>query len=89
MADPGPDPEQLRARSESAATVRAILKRLPPPQREVFYLCELEAHTQAEVAELLNIAPGTVKSRLRLARGRFDRSARAIGLYRDARIIAA
>ena len=46
---------------------RAILS-LPGQYREVIVLCDLEQMTQAEVAELIDCAPGTVASRMHRAR---------------------
>ncbi len=61
----------------------AVLDRLPDDQREVLVLCALEERTTAEAAELIGIAQGTVKSRLRLARARFVREARTRGVLDD------
>ncbi len=76
LADAGPDPERLSAASETGRQVQAALARLPEAQREVLILCELEGRTVASVAELVGVSPGTVKSRLRLARARLRRVAR-------------
>ncbi len=51
--------------------VRAGLETLSAAQREVLVLCDLEGHTQAEVAVLIGVPLGTVKSRLLRARSRF------------------
>jgi RNA polymerase sigma-70 factor (ECF subfamily) len=51
-----------------AALAEAILDKLPEPQRVVFVLFELEEMSGDEIAELLQISVGTVRSRLRLAR---------------------
>lgn len=70
------DPE----RDARAADVRAALQAMPRIQREVLVLCEVEARTDAEAAELLSLPVGTVKSRLRHARRAFEREARRRGL---------
>lgn len=57
--------------SETAQVVQASLESLSAKQREVLVLCDLEGHTQQEVAELLDVPLGTVKSRLLRARSRF------------------
>jgi RNA polymerase sigma-70 factor (ECF subfamily) len=51
-----------------AALAEAILDKLPEPQRLVFVLFELEELSGDQIAELLEISVGTVRSRLRLAR---------------------
>lgn len=70
-ADRRPDPCREAERSETVAEVHALLGRMPARQREVLVLCEVEDRTDAEAASLLGVPVGTVKSRLRLARGRF------------------
>ena len=53
--------------------VRDQLERMDPAQRAVLVLRDLEGLSEAEVADLLDVAPGTVKSRLHRARSRFAR----------------
>jgi RNA polymerase sigma-70 factor (ECF subfamily) len=57
-----------------------LLEALPEEQREVLVLCGVEERTCEEAAVLLDLPVGTVKSRLRLARGRFIREARVRGV---------
>jgi RNA polymerase sigma factor (sigma-70 family) len=68
-------PERRAQMSETSRLVQEVLERLPPAQREVIVLHELEGLNQREVAELLGVALGTVKSRLRLGRARFEQEA--------------
>ena len=68
-------PERLElgiAEREVAARVARALEQLGPDHREVLVLCYLEDRSVAEAAELIGIPPGTVKSRLFTARGRFQ-----------------
>jgi RNA polymerase sigma-70 factor, ECF subfamily len=68
--------DDLLERSESRRRVsaaEAILNKLPQPQRVVFVMFELEHMSGPEIAELLDISLGTVRSRLRLAREAFTR----------------
>lgn len=60
-----PSPERLDMRDMQAA-----LQQLPPEQREVLLLVALEEMRYDEVAEILQIPPGTVLSRLSRARER-------------------
>lgn len=52
------------------ADLQAALNQLPAEQREVLLLVALDERSYAEVAELLQIPPGTVMSRLSRARQR-------------------
>lgn len=58
---------------EAAVDVRAVLDRLPPDQRAVLVLRDLDGLSEAEVAVLLSLPVGTVKSRLHRARAAFAR----------------
>jgi RNA polymerase sigma-70 factor (ECF subfamily) len=46
---------------------------MDPEQRAVLVLRDLEGLSEQEAAEVLNVAQGTVKSRLHRARARFRR----------------
>ena len=63
---------------QRAAVAETILNRLPEPQRVVFVLFELEEMSGEDIAALLNISVGTVRSRLRLARDRFRREVKRL-----------
>jgi RNA polymerase sigma factor (sigma-70 family) len=60
-----PDPPES---VESVDRLRAELRRLPAPQRELLALRYAEGCELAEIAEILGIPEGTVKSRLHAAR---------------------
>ena len=63
-----PDPLRRAEQSDVATQVWAAIEKLPSHQREVLVLCDLEERADAEVAEMLGVPKGTVKSRLRRAR---------------------
>jgi RNA polymerase sigma-70 factor (ECF subfamily) len=60
-AQPPPD-------SDTALTIQAALQRLPAEQRVPLVLLDMQGYSVAEIAEILGVAEGTVKSRC--ARGR-------------------
>ncbi len=55
----------------TAVEVRAVLDGLAPEQRAVLVLRHLDGLDEAEMAEVLGVARGTVKSRLHRARAAF------------------
>jgi len=61
-----------------ARAAEAILNKLPEPQRTVFVLFELEEMSGQDIATLLNVSVGTVRSRLRLAREAFRREVKRL-----------
>ncbi len=81
VGDPSQDLDADVHRSQTTRQVQDILAGLPEKQREVLVLCELEERTAPEVAEILDIPVGTVASRLRLGRTKFERLARARSLH--------
>lgn len=58
---------------DTAVDVRAVLDRLAPDQRAVLVLRDLDGMSEADVAALLDLPAGTVKSRLHRARAAFAR----------------
>ncbi|MEW6555693.1 MAG: sigma-70 family RNA polymerase sigma factor [Actinomycetota bacterium] len=71
LADDGFDsPELSMERAEVQKTVRDAVARLPYKFKEVIYLHDLSGYNYKEVAEILGISLGTVKSRLNRARTR-------------------
>lgn len=69
--DPAPLALPTRDDPALAADVRAVLARLPPAQRAILVLRDLEGLSEAEAAQLLRVARGTAKSRLHRARAAF------------------
>jgi RNA polymerase sigma-70 factor (ECF subfamily) len=67
------DPPAIVDRRRAYAVLESILDRMPEEQRIIFSLFELEEMDGREIAELLGLPEGTVRSRLRLARQVFRR----------------
>ena len=67
--------EQLMAQKQLRSFLDMALDELPPEQRAVLVLHEIEGFSAAEIAELLGDRPGTVASRLNRARSKFSRAA--------------
>jgi RNA polymerase sigma-70 factor (ECF subfamily) len=66
------NPENLLEWKQRRQLLDCALDTLPPEQRSVFVLFELEGMSVPDIAESLHIPVGTVASRLRRARGRFE-----------------
>ncbi|MFT5680909.1 MAG: RNA polymerase sigma-70 factor (ECF subfamily) [Myxococcota bacterium] len=78
--DTGPSPERRYLRDETARSVQELLDQLPEAQRITLILHDLEDRSDAEVADILGVPKGTVKSRLRLGRARLKTLAEGAGL---------
>jgi len=66
----------VRAESRQAAAIaESILNQLPEEQRVAFVLFELEEMSAEEIATLVDVPVGTIRSRLRLAREALHREA--------------
>jgi RNA polymerase sigma-70 factor (ECF subfamily) len=73
---PGPEPaSDAPDKAHLAALAEALLDRLPEKLRVVFVLFELDEMSGDDIAALLDVPVGTVRSRLRLAREAFQREA--------------
>jgi RNA polymerase sigma-70 factor, ECF subfamily len=68
MTEDAPSPEQEILRGEIEDVVRRAVLALPEQQREVLILAHYEQLSLAEIAEILEIEVGAVKSRLQRAR---------------------
>jgi RNA polymerase sigma-70 factor (ECF subfamily) len=73
-----PSPEHELVEREELAQLDAILGTLDESLRVVFVLYEIEEMTMAAIADVLGLPPGTVASRLRRARERFEVLAGAV-----------
>jgi len=67
-ASAGQDPEQVAGNAALGRRLRAALRTLPAPYREVVFLREIEGLSTQEVAEVTGISADNVKTRLRRAR---------------------
>ncbi len=71
-------------REETAAQVRRIIVRMPVKLREILILAYFNKFPYAEIAGILGIPVGTVKSRLHIAVNRFAEDWTAATMYETA-----
>jgi RNA polymerase sigma-70 factor (ECF subfamily) len=65
-------PDAILEHREALEAIDAILEHMDESLRTVFVLHEIEELTMAQIAETLQVPPGTVASRLRRARSEFQ-----------------
>lgn len=70
QVDEAPQPDALLATAQAETRVRAALAKLSDDQMQVIELSFYEEKAHAQIAQILQIPLGTVKSRLRLAMNR-------------------
>ena len=63
----GPDPQESAELSLRRERIYAALATLPPEQKQALVLAYFGGYTQSQIAELLALPIGTIKTRLRLA----------------------
>ena len=68
IADDTQSPERLMDKQLTRDAVRRGLASLPPGQRQILLLREIQGLSYDEIAEVLNVEAGTVKSRIFRAR---------------------
>lgn len=68
LRSPEETPEQYRQRAELAEAIERCLQGLPEDQRIAAVLCDVEGHDYSEIATIMSISLGTVKSRISRAR---------------------
>jgi RNA polymerase sigma-70 factor (ECF subfamily) len=68
LADPAIGPEQHSMGAETARTIQQAIDRLSPDQRLTVILCDVQGLSYDEVAAVMGVELGTVKSRLSRAR---------------------
>jgi len=71
-------------REETAAAVKRVIARMPAKLREVLILAYFHKFSYVEIAGMLRIPVGTVKSRLHTAVGRFAEDWNAVTMYETA-----
>lgn len=69
-ASPGPDPENAAMNAQMRERIEAALDELSEAQREVFLLYQYTKLSYDEIAEVLDVPLGTVKSRMNTALAR-------------------
>lgn len=79
LESPELGPEALAEKRRLRAVLQRVLDELPIELRAVFVLYELEELTMAEIAQSLDLPPGTVASRLRRSRELFESLASRAG----------
>ncbi len=70
MADDQPGPEQHRQQVELVDAVKRCMDELPDEQRVAAVLCDIEGRDYQEIADMMSISLGTVKSRISRARNK-------------------
>ncbi|MBV8630207.1 MAG: sigma-70 family RNA polymerase sigma factor, partial [Silvibacterium sp.] len=83
LVDEHESPFEMAAQSELRAHVEAELREVPDPFRTVVILRDIEGLAYEEIAEILGVNLGTVKSRL--MRGRANLKARLASFVEAAR----
>jgi RNA polymerase sigma-70 factor (ECF subfamily) len=80
VADTADDPETSLHHSNRSALIRKCLMQLPQAQREILDLVYYHEKTVAEVAQIVGIPSGTVKTRMFRARGRMAELLKGAGV---------
>ncbi|HEX3571804.1 MAG TPA: sigma-70 family RNA polymerase sigma factor [Acidobacteriaceae bacterium] len=73
LTSPGSTPEQLVAAGDERTLLRELIHRLPDELRQPLILCAIEEMTSREVAELLGLTEGAVRTRVMRARNELKR----------------
>ncbi|MFL7791616.1 MAG: RNA polymerase sigma factor [Anaerolineae bacterium] len=70
LANDGENPEEYTERQEMARVLQAGIEALPPDQRVTLVLSDVQGMSYEEIADVMEVALGTVKSRLARARSK-------------------
>ncbi len=68
IPDPQPDPSDIFDAKLTADYVLDCLNRIPPDQKEIIILRDIQGFSYEEISEILGCTMGTVKSRINRAR---------------------
>src|SRR2546428_13748562 len=74
VADAGPTPEEVLQAKEREDAIQQVLRRLSHEHRSIIVLRDIEGFSYTEIADVLGISMGTVKSRLARARADLKKS---------------
>jgi len=74
VADAGPSPEEILQSKERENAIQQALWRISSEHRSIIVLRDIEGFSYNEIADVLGISIGTVKSRLARARGDLKKS---------------
>src|SRR5262245_4806593 len=74
VPSPGPTPEQMLQSKEQETAIQQALGRLSKDHRSIIVLRDIEGFSYNEIAAVLGVSIGTVKSRLARARGDLKKS---------------
>jgi RNA polymerase sigma-70 factor, ECF subfamily len=74
VPSPGPSPEQALQSKEQETAIQQALGRLSKDHRSIIVLRDIEGFSYNEIADVLGVSIGTVKSRLARARGDLKKS---------------
>lgn len=79
IPDPAPDPEQALLAMEDRRLIAQAMNELPPDYREILTLRAINDLGYGQIAEILKLQEGTVKSRLSRARAQLKNKILQIG----------
>lgn len=79
LPDPSMTPEQVAERRELQRAVQDCINALPPDQRMVLVLSDIEGFDYQSISEQIDTALGTVKSRLSRARSSIRECLQSVG----------
>jgi RNA polymerase sigma-70 factor, ECF subfamily len=74
LSDSTPGPEQILQSKEQEQAIQQALKKLSSDHRSIIILRDIEGFSYGEIAEVLGVSIGTVKSRLARARADLKKS---------------